>query len=193
MEKKILSCFVFLFSLTLMSQTIIKPTNYRQKGFVMQGNIAPTYYFQQQSFQSNFHGSLEYFPLHNLAIHGRTFIALPMEFEDDIYIKNSFQFLTGIAYHPINRSKIDPYIGSEWGLGLNILDDKRNATNINQITYLYSFFAGAKVYMGNRFHLFAQVNYVDGFSTTYQNEIGLKELKMSFGLGLQFFKKEKSL
>ena len=100
-------------------------------------------------------------------------------------LTDNHSFLSGIAYH-FGTDRLDPYIAFQPGLALTRSDGHREF----RLSPLVSSVAGARFFVSDQFHFFAEGRQVLGQHISDDpRSVSLSETRVAFGLGAQIGRK----
>lgn len=167
-----------------------------KKGMIRaHANLSGGYLFAPKKMASYISGNLEYYINENFSIVGEVWCSFDIAQPNEIGLKRNFLGFAGLNYHPVKKSRWDPYIGFSAGVGLitiNQFQDTLIRESPIQLTPLVGVTAGLNYYVGSIFHFFFQCKFVAGGTNTSQyGRVYLEELKFSGGLGWNLTPKKK--
>ena len=187
MEKKttVTAIFIlFLFSANLIAQkdSVIKTGIFRA-----QANISGGYLFQLKKYVPYISANLDYYINESFSVTGETWISFDIIGMDQIGLRKNYSTFAGLNYHPVRKSRWDPYIGFSAGASLhtiNYFQDTLIRESPIQFSPLVGVTAGLNYYIGSCFHFFVQCKFVaGGNNSSLYGRTYLEELKFSGGLG----------
>lgn len=175
---------IVLFILLLPISVVAQESDFERKGNLLTSlTIAPVIGLADQPNRTAVHGYLKYFVSNQLSVEGESYLQagkndLSENFErmHSIFFGASWHFLSG---------NIDPYIGFHPGIqivepGAEIEISQSKLSLVPAISAQ----AGMNYFMGEYFHLFVNLRYVNGLTALPGHSAQINDLRFSGGLGL---------
>ena len=182
--------FLLSANITAQKDSVIKTGMLRA-----QANISGGYLFQSQKYAPYISANLDYYINENFSITGESWISFDIIGMDQIGLRKNYATFAGLNYHPVRKSRWDPYIGFSAGASIhtiNYFQDTLIRESPIQFSPLIGVSVGLNYYVGSIFHFFAQCKFVAGGSnSSVYGRTYLEELKISGGLGWNFTPRKK--
>lgn len=179
---------IVLIMLVLSVHAIGQKDSVIKKGMIRaHANLSGGYLFHSKNFASYISGNAEYYINERFSVIGEGWCSFDIIDQDEIGLRKNFSLFAGMNYHPVKKSRWDPYIGFNAGVGLftnNYYLDTLIRESPVQFTPLVGVTTGLNYYVGSIFHFFVQAKFVaGGGSSSEYGRTYLYELKLSGGLG----------
>lgn len=150
-------------------------------------NLSGGYLFHTKNFASYISANCEYYINESFSVIGESWFSFDIVDENEIGLRKNFSGFAGMNYHPVKKSRWDPYVGFNAGLGFftnNYYQNTLIRESPVQFTPLVGATVGLNYYVGSIFHFFVQCKFVaGGGSSSMYGRTYLHELKLSGGLG----------
>ena len=184
--KKIIKAITFALlvccSLQAQKDSVIKTGLFRA-----QANISGGYIFQSKKYAPYISANLDYYINESFSITAETWISFDIIGMDQIGLRKNYSTFLGLNYHPVRKSRWDPYIGFSAGASIHTINyfvDTLIRESPVQFAPVVGITTGLNYWVGSIFHFFIQCKFVAGGNNSSQyGRTYLEELKFSGGLG----------
>ena len=120
-KKKIVSVVLILFvaSVGLFAQrdSVIKTGLFRA-----QANISGGYIFQSKKYVPYISANLDYYINESFSVTGESWISFDIIGMDQTGLRKNYSTFLGLNYHPVRKSRWDPYIGFSAGASIHTIN-----------------------------------------------------------------------
>jgi hypothetical protein len=155
--------------------------------------ISPGFQKNNPDVNIYLHGLAYFYPEPKVSINGEIYWYTGAQEQRTLMAENS-SLIFGMNYHFAKDGKFDPFVGIMPGLSLvsaiNYNIQRPTASKISVVPIM-TFNAGMKFHMAKWCNVFMNIRYVKGtLVENYYQSLPLDELRVSFGLGFNFYGKE---
>jgi len=184
---------LIMLMLTLSGSLISQDLTTRQHLTGGTATISPGFQKNNQDINIYLHGLVYFYPEPNVSVNGEVYWFLGGQEQQTMMAENS-SLVFGVNYHFAKDGKFDPFVGVMPGLSLVSANDYtliRPVASEMSVVPLVTINAGLNFHLAKWCNAFVNLRYLKGTLVEHHNEaISLDELRVSFGLGFNFYGKD---